>query len=91
MTPTKRYYLKRLDLITQVKLFIAILKTLEDPTIKRMISFDEFLYNREYQDIIISNIMRSGIEKYYDGLPNNDTTAYTIDQKNLLFFKLFIW
>ena len=90
MSPTKRYYLKRLDLITQVKLFIIILKTLEEPTIKKMISFEEFLINEEYQSIIISNIMRSGIEKFYDGLPDNNITSYTIDQKNLLFFKLFI-
>ena len=89
MAPTKRYDIKGLDLITQVKLFIAILKTLDEPRIKRMISFDDFLYNREYQNIIISNIMRSGIEKFCDGMPDN-IDSYTIDQKNSLFFKLFV-
>ena len=90
MSPTKRYDLKSLDLVAQVKLFIVILKVLEEPRIKRMISFEEFLINEEYQSICISEVLDSGIEKFYDGLPDNDTTSYTIDQKNLLFFKLFI-
>ena len=54
MTVTKRYDIKGLDLITQVKLFTLILKILEEPRIKRTISFDEFLINEKYQSIIIS-------------------------------------
>ena len=91
MTTTKRYDLKSLDLITQVKLFIAILKTLEEPRIKRMISFDEFVHNREYQNIVISNIMRPGVEQFCQGMPDNNIDSYTTEQKNILFFKLFIW
>ena len=90
MTTTIKAQIRKLDLPMQVKLFIAILKTLDEPRIKRLISFEEFLYNREYQNIVISNIMCSGIEKFCDGMPDNDITSYTIDQKNSLFFKLFI-
>ena len=90
MTTTIKAQIRKLDLLTQVKLFIVILKILEEPIIKRLISFEEFLINEEYQSIIISEVLDSGIEKFYDRIPNN-IDSYTIDQKNLLFFKLFIW
>ena len=91
MTTTIKAQIRKLDLSMQVKLFIAILKTLDEPRIKRMISFEDFLYNREYQNIVISNIMDSGIGKFYDGMPDNNIDSYTTEQKNLLFLKLFIW
>ena len=83
--------IRKLDLLTQVKLFIAILKILEEPRIKRMISFDEFLIKEEYQNILISEVLDYGVEKFYDRISNNNNIdSYTIDQKNLLFFKLFM-
>ena len=90
MMSTIKAQIRKLDLPTQVKLFIAILKILEEPTIKRMISFDDFINNERHQSIIISQVLDSGIDQVYKGMPNDDVTAYTIDQKNLLFFKLFI-
>lgn len=89
-TTKKRYDLKSLDLLTQVKLFIVVLRTLEEPAIKKIISFDEFLYNKEYQNIIISSIVSSGIDTLYQAMPDNNTNDYTTDQKNILFLKLFI-
>ena len=87
---TIKAQIRKLDLCTQVKLFTVILKILEEPRIKSTISFDEFLINEIYQRIIISQILDSGIDQLYQGMPNDDTTAYTIDQKNSLFFKLFL-
>ena len=91
MMSTIKAQIRKLDLLTQVKLFISILKILDEPRIKRMISFDEFCNNEEYQSILISEVLDSGIEKFYDTISNNNIDSYTIDEKNLLFFKLFIW
>ena len=54
MTTTIKAQIRKLDLAAQVKLFIVILKILEEPTIKRMISFDDFINNEKHQSIIIS-------------------------------------
>ena len=91
MMSTIKAQIRKLDLLTQVKLFISILKILDEPRIKRMISFEEFVNNEEYQSILISEVLVSGIEKFYDTISNNNIDSYTIDQKNLLFFKLFVW
>lgn len=90
MMTTIKAQIRKLDLVTQVKLFIAILNILEEPRIKGMISFDEFFNNEEYQSILISEVLDYGVEKFYAKIPNN-IASYTIDQKNSLFFKLFIW
>ena len=90
MTTTIKAQIRKLDLVTQVKLFTVLLKILEEPGIKRMISFEEFVNNEKCQSRIISLVLESGIDQLYQGMPNNDTTAYTIDQKNSLFFKIFM-
>lgn len=91
MTTTIKAQIRKLDLAVKVKLFTVILKILEDPRIKGVISFEEFVNNEEYQSIIISQVLDAGIDQLYLGMPDNNTDPYTIDQKNLLFFKLFIW
>ena len=51
---TIKAQIRKLDLLTQVKLLTVLLKILEEPKIKRMISFEEFVINDRYQSIIIS-------------------------------------
>ena len=89
MTTTIKAQIRKLDLLMQVKLFIVILKILEEPTIKRTISFEEFLINEEYQSIIISWVLELGIDQVYQRVPDNIDT-YTTGQKVILFLKLFI-
>ena len=87
---TIKAQIRKLDLCTQVKLFTVILKILEEPRIKRIISFEEFVNNEEYQNILISEVMDYGIDKFYARISNNNIDSYTFTQKNSLFFKLFM-
>ena len=91
MMSTIKAQIRKLDFPTQVKLLTVILKILEEPTIKRMISFDDFINNGKHQSIIISQVLDSGIDQVYKGMPDDDVTVYTFDQRESLFFKLFVW